>query len=48
MSAVITFPEQAPRLAPVARYAEIAVYGTVGSITVTLARRTDAPTRQMG
>jgi len=43
MPTVVTFPEQAPRPAPVARYAEIAVYGTVGPITVALARRADAP-----
>ncbi|CAA2161245.1 hypothetical protein MBRA_06405 [Methylobacterium brachiatum] len=42
MPNVITFPEQAPRPAPMARYAEIAVYGTVGPITVALTRRTDA------
>ena len=41
MSNVITLPEQAPRPAPVARYAEIAVYGTVGPVTVALARRAD-------
>ena len=43
MSTVVTFPEQAPRPAPVARYAEIAVYGTVGSLTVALARRANTP-----
>lgn len=43
MSNVITLPEQAPRQAPVARYAEIAVYGTVGPLTVALARRADTP-----
>jgi urea transporter len=41
MSNVVTFPEQAPTLTPEARYAEIAVYGTVGPLTVALARRTD-------
>ena len=41
MSNVITLPEQAPRPAPVARYAEIAVYGTIGALTVALARRAD-------
>ena len=43
MPNVITFPEQAQRPAPVARYAEIAVYGLVGPITVALARRADVP-----
>lgn len=42
MSNVITLPEQTSRPAPVARYAEIAVYGTVGPITVALVRRADA------
>jgi hypothetical protein len=43
MSNVITLPEQASRPAPMARYAEIAVYGTVGSLTVSLARRAGTP-----
>ena len=42
MPNVVTFPEQAPTLTPEARYAEIAVYGTVGPITVALVRRADA------
>ncbi|MCJ2061902.1 hypothetical protein MKK63_04200 [Methylobacterium sp. J-088] len=42
MSNIITLarPEKPT---PVARYAEIAVYGAVGPITVALARRADTP-----
>ncbi|MCJ2097998.1 hypothetical protein [Methylobacterium sp. E-046] len=40
MSNIITLaPPEKPT--PVARYAEVAVYGTVGPLTVALARRTD-------
>lgn len=43
MPNVVTFPEPAPVPRPVARYEEIAVYGTVGPLTVALARRADTP-----
>ena len=43
MSTVVTFPARPEKPAPVARYDEIALYGTVGPITVALARRADVP-----
>ncbi|WP_419828352.1 hypothetical protein [Methylobacterium sp.] len=43
MSTVVTFPARPEKPTPVARYAEIAVYGRVGSVTVGLARRADTP-----
>lgn len=45
MSNIITFAAQNLKPAPVARYEEIAVYGTVGPLTVALARCADAQER---
>lgn len=42
MSNIITFPDLAPKSVPMAYHEEIAVYGSVGPITVSLTRRTDA------
>lgn len=42
MPDVITFPDRTIKSIPMAHYEEIAVYGSVGPITVSLTRRTDA------
>ena len=43
MSTVVTFLGHPEKSTPVARYAEVALYGTVGPLTVALARRADTP-----
>ena len=43
MSTVVNFPARPEKPAPAARYEEIALYGTVGPLTVALARRADTP-----